>query len=194
CRTCVTTTSRWRNASRFWNFTSTIRTHMSKKSSSARAAQAVPAKQAAPLKKAAPSRWPVFAAIAAAFLAVLWAYAPAFSGPFLFDDQTLPFALPGFSEPLSVWLRSDRPVLMFTYWLNAQLSGGDPYSYHVLNVLIHCVTAGIVFLIVLRLLEWSKVRNPLRPWLAAFAGLLFLLHPVQSEAVAYLAGRSEALS
>ncbi|MGA3240779.1 MAG: tetratricopeptide repeat protein [Bryobacteraceae bacterium] len=162
---------------------------MAKKHASARAAQPPSSKPVAP-----PSRWPVFAALAAALVVVLWAYGPALHGPFLFDDQTLPFALPGFADPLIDWLRGDRPVLMFTYWLNAQMSGSDPYSYHVFNVAIHCVTSALVFLIVRRFLEWSGALAPQRDLLAAFSGLLFLLHPTQSEAVAYLAGRSEALS
>lgn len=146
--------------------------------------------------KPATSRWPAIAAVIAAIAAVWWAYAPAFSGPFLFDDNTLPFAKSASSmaDPLIVWIKSDRPVLMFTYWLNAQMSGGDTYSYHVFNVIFHCVTGGIVFFIVRRFLEWSKVEAQRRDLLAAFSALLFLLHPAQSEAVAYLAGRSEGLS
>jgi tetratricopeptide (TPR) repeat protein len=160
-----------------------------KKHAPARSTQPSVAKAAVP-----PSRWPVFAAVAAALVVVLWAYGPAFQGPFLFDDQTLPFALPGFADPLINWIRSDRPVLMFTYWLNARISGSDPYSYHVFNVAIHCITSGLVFAIVRRFLEWSGVEGQRRDLLAAFSGLLFLLHPAQSEAVAYLAGRSEGLS
>jgi tetratricopeptide (TPR) repeat protein len=162
---------------------------MPKKHAPARAAQPPASKAPAP-----PSRWPVFAALAAALVVVLWAYGPAFQGPFLFDDQTLPFALPGFGDPLINWIRSDRPVLMFTYWLNARISGSDPYSYHVFNVAIHCIASVLVFMIVRRFLEWSGVLAQQRELLAAFSGLLFLLHPAQSEAVAYLAGRSEALS
>jgi tetratricopeptide (TPR) repeat protein len=148
----------------------------------------------APKAPVPPSRWPVFAALAAALVVVLWAYGPAFHGPFLFDDQSLPFALPGFGDPLINWIRSDRPVLMFSYWLNARMSGADPFSYHIFNVAIHCVTSLLVFAIVRRFLEWSGVETQRRELLAAFSGLLFLLHPAQSEAVAYLAGRSEALS
>ena len=171
---------------------------MAKKHPIARATQQhAPARSThAPVSKAAtpPSRWPVIAALAAALAVVLWAYGPALNGPFLFDDATLPFALPGFADPLIEWIRSDRPVLMFTYWLNARISGSDPYSYHVFNVAIHCVTSALVFAIVRRFLEWSGVEAQRRLLLAAFSGLLFLLHPAQSEAVAYLAGRSEALS
>jgi len=130
----------------------------------------------------------------AAFAAVWWAYAPALHGPFLFDDTALPFALPAFSAPLSVWLQGVRPVLMFTYWVNSMLSGGDTFSYHVCNVLFHCATTALVFLIVRRLVEKAGAMHSRRDLLAGLAAALFLLHPMQTEAVAYLAGRSETVS
>ena len=86
-------------------------------------------------------------------------------------------------------------MLMASYWLNSRMSGDQStYSYHVLNVVIHLVSSGLIFLVVRRFLEWSGTAQPRRDWLAAFAAAVFLLHPAQSEAVAYLAGRSEALS
>ena len=80
---------------------------------------------------------------------------------------------------------------MFTYWVNVQISGSDPFSYHVLNVLIHLAAAILIYFIVRRLLEWGGVEPAVRTPLAGFCALLFLLHPVETEAVAYLAGRSE---
>jgi tetratricopeptide (TPR) repeat protein len=115
-------------------------------------------------------------------------------GEFLFDDNALPFALPNAAAPLRAWIGQIRPVLMFTYWINSRISADDPYSYHILNVIIHCLTSLLIFPMVRRLLEWSGAQAPLRNLLAGFAALLFLLHPVQAESVAYLAGRSEALS
>jgi len=50
------------------------------------------------------------------------------------------------------------------------------------------------YLIVRRLLEWARFAEPRRGLLAGFAAAVFLLHPIQTEAVAYLAGRSECLS
>jgi tetratricopeptide (TPR) repeat protein len=161
---------------------------------------ATPRKNAAPsaaarkLAAPKPSRWPLFAAVAGALLAVFWAYGPAMHGPFLFDDTVLPFALPGFAQPLRAWIGGLRPLLMFTYWVNVQISGSDTFSYHLVNVLIHCAVAALMYFIVRRLLEWGSVEPGMRTPLAGFCGLLFLLHPVESEAVAYLAGRSEALS
>jgi len=123
-----------------------------------------------------------------------WAYSPSLHGAFLFDDTVLPFALPGASAPLSAWLRGVRPILMFTYWINSRISVDDPYSYHVFNVAIHCFATGTIFLLTRKFLEWSAVEDQKRNWLAGFAALVFLAHPVEAEAVAYLAGRSEALS
>lgn len=143
--------------------------------------------------KTAP-RWPYYAAAAAAIIAAFLAYGPALNGGFLFDDVALPFALPSIHEPLMSWIHGLRPVLYFSYWVNAQLSGENPYSYHVLNVLIHLVASGLIFGIVRRLAEWAEIADPRRSVLAGFAAFLFLLHPAQTEAVAYLAGRSESLS
>jgi tetratricopeptide (TPR) repeat protein len=150
---------------------------------------------AAPPKTVAPRRdWRPYLAAGAALLAAIWAYAPVMNGAFLFDDTALPFALPAPSASFLDWIRGVRPVLMASYWMNTRLSGDDPFSYHVVSLTIHLAAAGLVFLIVRRLLEWSQAPAARRTLLAAFAGGLFLLHPMQTEAVAYLAGRSEALS
>jgi tetratricopeptide (TPR) repeat protein len=139
--------------------------------------------------------WGPYAALAGGALVVAcWAYAPAMRGPFLFDDNTLPFALPNFDAPLAAWLHNVRPLLMFTYWLNVRLSGPDTFSYHAVNLLFHLIATGLIFFIVRRLLEWSGAEKPRRDLLAGFAAAIFLLHPVETEAVAYLAGRSDGLS
>jgi len=146
----------------------------------------------APEKQA--NRWPFLAAAAAAVIVVFWAYGPAMHGEFLFDDAGLMYASPGATATLTVWLRGLRPLLQFSYWFNYQLSAQDPFTYHVINILIHCLTTGLIFLIVRRLLEWSGIEPGQRTMLAGLAAAVFLLHPVQTEAVAYIAGRSESLS
>jgi tetratricopeptide (TPR) repeat protein len=149
----------------------------------------------APPRTDAPRRdWRPYLAAGAALAAAIWAYAPALNGAFLFDDTVLPFALPDRSASFQAWVLGVRPVLMASYWVNARLSGDDPFSYHLLSLTIHLAAAALVFLIVRRLLEWSQAPAARRTLLAGFAGGLFLLHPIQTESVAYLAGRSEALS
>jgi tetratricopeptide (TPR) repeat protein len=139
-------------------------------------------------------RWLWVLAVAGAVAVVFWAYSPALHGEFLFDDNVLPFSLPNATAPLIIWVGQIRPVLMFTYWINSRISAGDPYSYHIFNVILHCLTSLLMFAMVRRLLQWSGAQARLRNMLAGFAAVLFLLHPVQAESVAYLAGRSEALS
>jgi len=103
---------------------------------------APPAPARPPSKPRAARRWWV---LAAALLAVFGAYSPALRGPFLFDDNMLPYAIPSMaSAPLRVWLSGVRPALMFTYWLNARISADDTFSYHAFNVLIHCAAAWLV--------------------------------------------------
>lgn len=144
------------------------------------------------------TRWPYWLAAAAAVMLAFWAYGPSLHGTFMFDDTVLPFALPDAAAPFMDWIRmsSERPVLYATYWLNSRISGDDTFSYHIFNVVFHLVASGLMFLVVRRLVEWSWPDSaPLRRnLLAGLAASVFLLHPVQTEAVAYLAGRSEALS
>ena len=63
-----------------------------------------------------------------------------------------------------------------------------------MNVVLHAFNAILAALIVRRLLGWVGQTGWTRDVLAVFAGALFLLHPVQTESVAYVASRSEAMS
>ena len=90
--------------------------------------------------------------------------------------------------------RSASTLLMFSYWLNYQADGSDPHSYHTTNVLLHFFVSTVVMLIAARLLAWAGVAGRMRTALAVFSGAIFLLHPLQTESVAYVASRSEVLS
>src|SRR5579872_1903494 len=137
--------SPWRSASRSSNITSRLCAIMkaSKREIRKSPAPAAPA-------KALPRRhpWQPYALLLGALIAVFWAYAPAAHGPFLFDDNTLLFALPAFQAPLSFWVRGLRPIVMLSYWVNVQISGDDTYSYHLFNVSFHFIAGVLVFFIV----------------------------------------------
>ena len=141
-----------------------------------------------------PNWWQWLAALAGLFL-VFEAYGPALNGAFVLDDRTLPFMDPNASgRPFSGWINGDRPMLYLSFWADYRVSETDPYSYHVTNVLLHFLTSVLIALIAARLLEWAGVAGRQRAGLAVFAGALFLLHPAQTESVAYVAGRSDVLS
>lgn len=138
--------------------------------------------------------WP-WAAGAGGFVLALFAYGPSLNGAFVLDDRALPFMTPGYeTQPLSVWLTGTRQLLMFTYWLNYRMSELNPGIYHFTNVVLHSLGAFVLALVAARFLTWSGVGGKARSTLAAFAGALFLLHPIQTESVAYVASRSEVLS
>jgi tetratricopeptide (TPR) repeat protein len=156
--------------------------------------------------------WHYWAALGAAFLAVSIVYWPAVDGPFVFDDLYLPFTAQEMANAsLGHWVGGVRPLLMFTFWINHTISGMQSFSYHFLNLLLHLATGVLAFFIVRKFLSapWGRPFGPpeaggtacptgesgwKREGLAAFAAGLFLLHPLQTESVAYVASRSETLS
>ena len=136
----------------------------------------------------------LYAAAALAAIVFLWAYGPVMHTGFLFDDTKQIFALSQGESNLRNWIGPVRPLLQVTYWLNYETSHDDTFGYHAVNLLIHMISALMVFFIVRRLTEWAGIDARKRTLLAGFAGGLFLLHPAQTESVAYIAGRSESLS
>ena len=53
-----------------------------------------------------------------------------------------------------------RPLLLVSYALNYAVSGYEILSYHVFNLLLHVVNAGLVYLLALRLLRCAVRRTP----------------------------------
>ena len=82
--------------------------------------------------------------------------------------------------------KSYRPLTVATFRLNYMLHELQPLGYHLVNVLLH---SAVCYLYVLLCgVVFSEV------WPALIAGLLFAVHPIHTEAVAGLVGRTELLS
>ena len=79
-----------------------------------------------------------------------------------------------------------RPVLFFTFALNYVISGTNSLSYHLFSNAIHIANAILIFLLLSRLL--------LARWVAFLTALIFAIHPLQTEAVAYISGRGDPLA
>ncbi len=62
----------------------------------------------------------------------------------------------------------------------------DPSLFHAVNLLLHILSALIVFQILNRVVK--------RPWAAAAGALLFAIHPVQVEPVAWITGLKDVLA
>jgi len=123
-------------------------------------------------------------------------YSPALKGPLVLDDLYMPFGRPDAPEWASrgPWVGGNRPLLQMSFWFNYKLSGPETYSYHVVNVLLHCAVCVAAFFVLRRLLAWTGETGTRRDVAAGFAAGVYLLHPVHAEAVAYITSRSDILS
>ena len=84
--------------------------------------------------------------------------------------------------------KSYRPLCVLTFRLNYLLSGLDPFSYHLVNVLLH---AGVTAVYVLTVRK-AVVDCPSDVVLVS--GLMFAVHPIHAEAVAGVVGRADVLA
>ena len=122
-------------------------------------------------------------------------YAPALRGPFLFDDQYLYYDSPNPPATLRGWMSGVRPLLMLTYWLNYRASGGDTFSYHVVNLLLHVGRLAAGFRHRTEIPGHDRrYRLPPRPALRVSAPVSFCFIRCRPRSVAYVASRSEVLS
>ncbi len=78
-----------------------------------------------------------------------------------------------------------RPFLFFTFALNYVISGIKPFGYHLFSNLIHIANGVLVFLLVYQVFK--------KKFLAFLTSLIFLIHPLQTEAVTYISGRGDVL-
>ncbi|MGW8265686.1 MAG: tetratricopeptide repeat protein, partial [Longimicrobiales bacterium] len=141
------------------------------------------------------STWEVLIALAAAAL-----FSPTVGFGWVYDDQ-MEIVLNPLIRSLSnltaiftttVWAGSGmetylyRPLALVTYSLNHIVSGLAPWSYHLVNVLLHSGVSVLVFRLG-RLWGLSAVA-------AGLGGLIFAVHPVHVEVVAAVFGRKDLLA
>lgn len=81
-----------------------------------------------------------------------------------------------------------RPMMYLLYMGVYAVAGRAPWAYHLLSLLFHAGATLLVFMLLRQILPRGEARAP--AWLApAFvAGLLFAVHPIHTEPVAWSAG------
>jgi hypothetical protein len=153
----------------------------------------------------AASGWRVLAVAGILTLAALGAYWNSLNVPFLLDDNlsigdnSSIHHLGRIGDVLSpppAAPTAARPLLNLSLALNYAGGGTSVRGYHVVNLLIH-ICAGLALLGIVRR---TLLLPPLRQRygeaalpLAAFAALLWTLHPLQTESVTYISQRAESL-
>ncbi|MGB7726449.1 MAG: tetratricopeptide repeat protein [Candidatus Acidiferrum sp.] len=83
-----------------------------------------------------------------------------------------------------------RPITIGSFALNWAIGGDHPFGYHLVNVLLNAIVALLLYLVLRKLLE-NVASGGVVAWAAA---LLFALHPIHTESVASIVGRSELLA
>ncbi len=92
---------------------------------------------------------------------------------------------------------SYRPLWMVSFALNHSMGGLNVFGYHVVNFFLHifcCILVYFITLYIFRFADPPTEANSFRYQLVAlFAALVFGLHPVQTESVTYITGRSSSM-
>ena len=149
-------------------------------------------------------RWSLIAAavlLAAGFLA----YFNSFSVPFMFDGTASIRDNPNIRFLWPIWETvsaapgltvAGRPVLAVSLALNYQISGLEVWSYHLFNLLFHILSALLLFGIIRRTLQTENLKDRFAKsanWISLAASVLWLVHPLHTNAVTYINQRAESL-
>jgi protein O-mannosyl-transferase len=134
----------------------------------------------------------------------LLAYLPSFRAPFQYDDVGLivenkfiqiqnlslgNLARAGFQD-----FKQNRPVPNASLALNYYFGGLEPFGYHLVNFFILILTAAGIWLLLRQLLlrlGFDPVKSEIASWMTA---LLWVLHPINTQAVTYVIQRHTSLS
>lgn len=131
-------------------------------------------------------------------------YANALGGIFVFDDvlaiEENPHVRTLWPPWYAAWAEhesplSGRPIPAYSLALNFALGGLDPFGYKLVNLLLHLACGLALFAAVggaLRMPVLARRFGPRADSLAFAAALLWIVHPLASECVNYVAQRTES--
>ncbi len=140
------------------------------------------------------TRWTTGFIAVAVITAALFAYWPAMGGGYVFDDHILLGEYDCWKGleriPRILGLEGDnaciyRPVRFVSFALDYSIAGESPAYFHFSNLVYHLLCGLAVFFLLRR---WGTARA------AAVCAAIWVLHPVNSDAVAYISGRRDVLS
>jgi hypothetical protein len=152
-------------------------------------------------------RWAMRLAAGLIIVAGLGGYSNSFSGVFVYDDLFSILDNPTIrrlrpmgtvlSPPCHGETVSGRPVLNVSLAINFALGGTRTWGYHATNLAIHILN-GLLLLGILRrtfrLPALNAQFGSAAEGLALAIALLWIVHPLQTEAVTYLVQRAESLA
>jgi hypothetical protein len=141
----------------------------------------------ASLTKSVDRRTVLYGGIAVAM--ALLVYVNALHNPFVYDDYHTVIAntsIHSLTNLVGIVMHDvTRPLVNFTYAVDRVTWGAAPLGFHVTNVLLHALNVGLFVLL--------ASRAGLGRGATFAASALFAVHPMMTEAVGYVSGRSEVL-
>jgi tetratricopeptide (TPR) repeat protein len=147
----------------------------------------------------------------------LLAYSNTFNVPFQWDDKLSIVEnaairdLSHFMEPLKAKESQDatgylalhtmfksRLIGFLTFALNHKIHGLDVRGYHIVNLIVHILNSFLVYWLAVLTFRTPHMKKSLlrdnAGYIALFTGLLFVSHPIQTEAVTYIVQRFASLA
>lgn len=146
--------------------------------------------------------WLSVAALSVVVLVGVLAYSNTFSVPFHFDDETSivnNFAIRNIRNLQNIW--NVCPTRFITYLslaLNYHYNQLNVWGYHAFNLAAHIGSAILLYWFILLtfstpMMKGQRITRSTR-LVAFFAGLIFAVHPVQTQAVTYIIQRATSLA
>src|SRR3989338_2630221 len=124
--------------------------------------------------------------------------------PFQFDDHVFIANNPAthdITNPKAIWHALAHPsrfIAFYSFALNYHFHGLDVFGYHLVNFAIHLTASMFVWWLVQLLCQTPRLTNKKitqhKNILAFFAALLFLTHPIQTQAITYITQRFTSMA
>ncbi len=143
-----------------------------------------------------PLRHPPPLLVAMLALAFVISWAGSWQGAFQYDDFQVIVGNPvvqSWSALSADFGHGLRPVLKLSYWFSWVSGGGDPRAFHAFNLAVHLINVLLVWQLARRLYAIGGLDPATSATASLLAAAIFALHPLQTEAVTYVCGRSGSL-
>jgi len=157
-----------------------------------------------PIRRSVSPRLRTALGIAALLIVNAAVYSRSLHIPFIFDDLTSIPENPNIRQLWPPWksmapppqlgAAGGRPLVGLSLAVNYALGGLNVRGYHVFNLLVHVLSALVLWGALVRILAGPRLRGRFGGRAAAFAvALVWSVHPLLTEAVAYIVQRTELM-
>lgn len=159
------------------------------------------------------NKWRTLLFAAVFCLAVVIVYTNTFHAPFVYDDinyitkndpnvHMTEFSWDQLKTAALKGKPKNRPLANISFALNYYFGEENPFGYHVLNLIIHLATGILLFFLIRTTILLAASLKPQEAgltsvaagWMAFLAVLIWLVHPVQTNAVTYIVQRMTSLA